>query len=156
MKLTSSIGSDLHGVANLLQSADQANGGLVRVGAVEMGGAEFAPFGAGAQHAPGGGEHGSGHGDDGLLGAASCAQAVELGLQVAALDLHGRPGGLHHGGREPLAATAQPGAASLARALLEPTALKPGIVLSSLAACRNVPELVLDCGNANGHAHRCG
>ena len=118
MKLSSSSWCDLHRVADLLKSADQAVGGLLSVGAVEVGGAEVVPFGAVAQHVPGGGEHGGGHGDDGLLSTASGAHAVELRLQVAALDLDGRPGGLHHGRLEPLAAAAQPSAAALAGALV--------------------------------------
>src|SRR5437867_10440587 len=89
MKPTPLSRNDLHRVADLLKTADEAVGGLVGVGAVEVGGAQIVPLGAVAQHVPGGGEHGGGHGDDGFLGAATGTNAVELGLQVAALDLHG-------------------------------------------------------------------
>ena len=40
MKLTSSYRSDLDGVADLLKPADEAGGGLVGIGAVEVGRAE--------------------------------------------------------------------------------------------------------------------
>lgn len=61
---------------------------------VEVCGAEVVPFGAVAQDVPGGGEHGGGHADDGLLGAAAGTQTVELGLQVAASRRAvGRPSG---------------------------------------------------------------
>ena len=111
-------GFGVYDVADLLKPADEAVGGLAGVGAVEVCGAQIVPFGAVAQHVPDGGEHRGGHGDDGLLGAAACTQAVELRLQVAAFDLDGGPGGLHEGGLEPLAAAAQPGAAALAGALV--------------------------------------
>src|SRR6478736_5446123 len=114
MKLTSSSRRELYGVAHLLKPADQPRGGLVGVRTVEVGGAEVVPFGAVAQHVPDGGEHRGGHRDDGLLDAAACAQAVELRLEITALDLDRGPGGLDHGGLEPLAAGAQPGAAALA------------------------------------------
>ena len=42
-------GCDLHGVADLLQSADESLGGFLRIGAIEISGTEFAPFGAVAQ-----------------------------------------------------------------------------------------------------------
>jgi len=73
----------LDGVADLLKAANEARAGFVGVGAIEIGGAEFAPFGPVAQHVPSRGEHRGGHADDGLLGAPSRAQAVKLGLQVS-------------------------------------------------------------------------
>jgi hypothetical protein len=76
-------------------------------------GPQVVPFGAVAQHVPGGREHGGGYGDDGLFGTPARAQALELGLQVAALDLDGGPGGLDQRGLEPPAAAAQSGAAAL-------------------------------------------
>jgi transposase len=109
-------GADL--VADLLQAPDEAVGGLGGVLAVEVGSAQIVPFGAVLEHVPCGREHGGGHGDDGLLGASSRSDAMELRLQVASLDSYGRPGGLHQRGLEPLAAAAQPGAAALAGALV--------------------------------------
>src|SRR5881628_1074513 len=94
MKLIRSSRCELHGVADLLKSAHQAQRCLVSVGAIEVGGAQVVPFGAVAQHVPGGREHRGGHRDDGLLDATARAQAVELRLQVAALDLDGGPSGL--------------------------------------------------------------
>lgn len=80
---------DLHSKADLLKAADKASGGLMCVGAIEVSGAEVLPFGAVAQHVPDGGEHGSGDSGDGFLGATTCAQAVELGLGIAAQDWRG-------------------------------------------------------------------
>ena len=108
----------VHGVAALLQPTDQAVGGFGGIGAIKVGRPQVVPFGAVAQHVPGGGEHRGGHGDVGLLGAAACADAMELRLQVAAFDLDGGPRGLLQRGLEPLAAAAQPGAAALAGTLI--------------------------------------
>ena len=135
-------------VADLLQPADEAVGGLLGVGAIEVGGTQVVPFGAVAQHVPGGGEHGGGHADDGLLGATACTQAVELGLQVAAFDLDGCPGGLHEGGLEPLAAAAQPGAATLAGALVVARAqARPGQQVCGRSEARHVDA---DLGDDDG------
>ena len=46
-----------------------------------------------SQHVEHGGEHRCGHGEDGLLGAAACLDAKELGAQVAGLYAHGCPRG---------------------------------------------------------------
>ena len=54
MKLDPSSRFGGHDVADLLQSADQSVGGLLRIGAIEVGGAEILPFGAVAQHVIGG------------------------------------------------------------------------------------------------------
>ena len=74
MKRQISHGKDFGIDAELAESCEQAIGSFCTVGAVEVGGAEVVPFGAVAQHVPGGGEHRGGHGDDGLLGAAAGAQ----------------------------------------------------------------------------------
>ena len=118
MKLTPSSRRGLHDVADLLKPSNQAIGGFTGIGAIKVRGAQVVPFGAIAQHVPGGGEHGSGHADDGLLDATAGPQPMELRLQVAALDLHGCPGGLHQRGLEPLATPAQPGGAALAGTLV--------------------------------------
>src|SRR5262245_38374216 len=104
--------------AELAQPFEQAVDGFVAIDAVEVGGAEIVPVGLVAQHVPGGGEHRGGHGEDGLLGAAPSAQAVELRLEIAAVHTHGSPGALHEGGLEPVAAVAQAGAAALAGTLI--------------------------------------
>ena len=85
MKLPLLNRRDLDGVADLLKPADQAGGGLVGIGAIEVRAAEFAPFGAVAQHVPGGGQDGGGDGADGFFRAAAGAQALELGLEIAGL-----------------------------------------------------------------------
>jgi hypothetical protein len=61
-----------------------------------MGCAQPMPFGAVAQHVQCGGEHRGGHGHDGFFDAAG-ALVVEVRLQIAALDLDGRPSGLASG-----------------------------------------------------------
>jgi len=78
---------DLHGVAYLLRAAHQACGDFC---------GRWTPrscHGAWLRmHVPDRGQHRGGDGEDGLLGAAPGAQAVELRLQVAVLDAHGGPG----------------------------------------------------------------
>ena len=71
MKLSALHGRDLYRVADLLQSANEARGAFLRIGTIEVSAAEFAPFGAVAQHVPDGGDHRSGHRHDGFLGAAT-------------------------------------------------------------------------------------
>ena len=83
-----------------------------------MVGAEVLVEGAVAEHVVGGGQDRGGDGTDGLLGATSVAQALELGLQIAGLFASPGPGALHQGGLEPGRALAQPGAASLAGAFI--------------------------------------
>src|SRR3712207_7817946 len=78
--------------------------------------------GAVAEHVPDGGEDRGGDGADGLLRAAAGPQAVELRLEVAGLPAGGGPGALHEGDLEPGGALAQPGRATLARALVAPGA----------------------------------
>jgi hypothetical protein len=75
---------DMNNVAVLLKSSNEAVIGLGGACTVEVGGAQFVPLGFISQHVPGGG-----HGDDSLLGTTTGTDAVELCLQVAALDLHG-------------------------------------------------------------------
>ena len=82
------------------------------------------PFGAIFEHVPCSGEHGSGHGDDGLLGTPTGSDAVELRLQITALDAHGGPGGLNKRGFEPMAAA--PEAMNTAAALDTATSCTSG------------------------------
>src|SRR4029453_16612156 len=102
----------------LAQPFEEAVDGFLLVGAVEVGGAEVAPVGLVAQHVPGGGEHRGGDREDGLLGAAAGAQAVELRLEIAAFHAYGSPGALPQGGLEPIAAGAKTRAAAFAGALV--------------------------------------
>ena len=110
MRLASSRGRSwrgLHGIAELLKSANEAHGGFLDIRAIEEGGAQFTSFVAIAQHVPDRGEHGGGDGDDGFLGAASGADTMELRLPVTVFHAHGTPGGLHEGSLEPVTAAAQ-------------------------------------------------
>src|SRR3712207_9462317 len=92
---------------------------------------------------PGGGQDGRGDGADRLLRAASGTQALELGLQVAALLARCRPGALHEGGLQPGSAVAQAGGAPLARALVvagAETGPKDQVAAIGRAACRGRGE----------------
>src|SRR5678815_3176218 len=104
--------------AEVLKPLEEAADGLGSVVAIEVIAAEVVVLGAVAQHVEGGGEHGGGHGEDGLLGAAACLDAQELGAQVAGLDAYGGPGGGDQGGLDPGAALAHPRRAALAGALV--------------------------------------
>src|SRR5918993_3124340 len=79
---------------------------------------EVVPEGAVAQHAPGGGEDGSGDGADRLLRSAALAQPPELRPEIAVPLPAGRPGALHEGGLQPGRAVAQAGGAAAGRALV--------------------------------------
>src|SRR5215210_271329 len=95
--------------------------------AVEVVGAEILEEGAVWEHVVGGGQDGGGDGADRLFRAAAGAQALELGLEVAALLARRRPGALHEGGLQPGRAVAQAGGAALARALVATRAqARPG------------------------------
>ena len=63
-------------------------------------------------------QHGGGDGADGLFGAAAGAQAVELGLEIAALLAGRRPGALDQRGLQPGRALAHAVGAALAGALV--------------------------------------
>jgi hypothetical protein len=141
----------MHGVADLLQPSDKAVGCFMHIRAIEVSRPKVMPFGAVAQHMPSGGEHGGGHRDDGFLDAATGAKAVELGLQVAALDLHGRPGRLREGGLEPFAAGTQSRAAALAGALIVArTQAGPGQQMARGGEARHVNA---DLGHDHMGAH---
>lgn len=70
--------------------------GLFVFGAmVEVVSAEILVEGSGFEHMVSGSEQGGGHGSDSFFEAATAAQAVVLGLEVAVLGARGRPGALH-------------------------------------------------------------
>ena len=149
---------DLHGVADLLQAAHQARGRLVRVGAVEVSGAEVMPWSMVVQHVPDRGEHRGGHGEDGLLGAAPGAQAMELRLQVAVLDAHRGPGSLHQGRLEPGTSAPHPGAAAFAGSLNAkclPLPKMTSLGAAQLAQC-HVPDSIttLRLRRTTGHLEK--
>lgn len=66
MKHLPSNWREFDGESDLLESSDEPAGGFLSVRAIEVGGAEVLPVGLVSQHVPGGGEHRSGHGDDGF------------------------------------------------------------------------------------------
>ena len=54
-----------------------------------------------AEHVMGGGEHGRGDGNNGLLGTATGPKAKELSVEVGTFAARCGPGGLDRGGFEP-------------------------------------------------------
>jgi DNA-binding transcriptional regulator LsrR (DeoR family) len=81
-------------------------------------GSEVFVDGAIAQHVVDCGEHGGGHGANGLLRPPPVPQPLELRLVVAALLAHRRPGALHQHGLQPRRALAQAIGTALARTLV--------------------------------------
>ena len=72
------MSQDRNVAAQVLKPLEQAADGFGAIVTVEVVGAEVAVFDAVAQHVVGGGEHGGGHSEDGLLGAAAGLEAQEL------------------------------------------------------------------------------
>jgi len=87
--------------AEIVEAAYEAHDSLGSIAASEVISAEVFVFNAVFEHVPRCVEHGCGHSDDGFFGAAACFEAQELGLQIAALDAHGSPGGRDQCGLEP-------------------------------------------------------
>src|SRR5215475_984476 len=104
---------DVDLTAEIPQSANEPPDGLGLVTAGEMIGAKIAVGHAVAQHVVARPEHGGGDGEDGLLGAAAGFEAEELRLEIAALGVHGGPGGRDEGGFEPGGTIARAGRAAL-------------------------------------------
>lgn len=77
-------------------------------GTVEVVGSQVLIERAVAEHVVGGGQDRGSDGTDGLFGSSPVAQALELGLQIAALLVAGGPGALHERGLQPRRALAQP------------------------------------------------
>ena len=88
-------------ITEFLQTRDEAPGLHGFGSAVEVVGAKIVVMGAVFEHVIGGGEDRGGEGADRLFGAAPGAQAMELGLEIAAVFARGRPGALDQGGLEP-------------------------------------------------------
>src|SRR5260370_23443983 len=95
------MGGDLDGESKALETVDEAQNVLAFGALVEVVCAEVLIEGAVFEHVVGGGEDGSGDGDDGLLGATPGAQAQELSLEVTSVFACGRPGALDDGDLEP-------------------------------------------------------
>src|SRR5207302_7715111 len=87
--------------AEVVEASHEALDLLQVIAAREVIGAEVAILDAVLEHVPDGGEHRGGDGEDRFLGSPTCAQAQELGVQVAALDAHRAPGGGYQGGLQP-------------------------------------------------------
>src|SRR3954462_2984404 len=104
--------------AELMEFFGEASGKAVFVDSLEVVCSEVLVREASVEHDGDGGEHGGGHRDDGLLGAAAGSEPEEQRLRIAGLDPHGRPGGLDEQGLEPGGAMAQPRGAALARSLV--------------------------------------
>ena len=104
--------------AELMEFLGEASGKAVFVGSLEIVCSEVLVREASVEHDVNGGEHGCGHRDDGLLGAAAGSEPEEQRLRIAGLDPHGRPGGLDEQGLEPGGTVTKAGRAALARALV--------------------------------------
>src|SRR2546430_7704588 len=100
------MGEVIDVAAEICKAFEEPANGLAGVVAGEVVGAEVVVSDAVAEHVIGGCQHGSGHGEDGLLGAAAGLDAQELGVQVAGFDAYRSPGGSDQGGLEPGAALA--------------------------------------------------
>src|SRR5207249_1695593 len=85
----------------VLTTRDQALGELGLVAAVEVVGTEVTVVDVVFEHVVGGGQHGGGDGEDGLLGASTALDPQELGSEVGVLFPGGRPRGLHESGLQP-------------------------------------------------------
>src|SRR5262249_10498856 len=92
---------DVDLTAEFPQAPHEAADGLGFVAASEGIGAEVPVGYAVAQHVVARPEHGGGDGEDRFLGAAARFEAEKLGLEIAALGVHGGPGGRDEGGFEP-------------------------------------------------------
>ena len=88
------------------------------IAAGEVSGAQVSVLDPVFEHLVGGGEHGGGDREGGFLGSATCAQAVELTLQIRVLNAHGCPGCGNHGGLEPRSTLAYAGRAPFADAFV--------------------------------------
>src|SRR5665213_3538501 len=98
---------ELHSVAKVGQTFDQAFFLLVGGTAIEVIAAEVLIHRPILEHVVDGGKDGGGDGHYRLLGAAPGFDAVELGLQVAVFLFYCRPGALHQRGFEPGSTFAQ-------------------------------------------------
>ncbi len=96
----------------------EASSKAVFVGSLEMVCSEVLVGETSVEHDVDGGEHGCGHRDDGLLGAAAGSEPEEQRLRIAGLDPHGRPGALDEQGLEPGGTVTKAGRAALARTLV--------------------------------------
>src|SRR6202011_1347362 len=92
---------DLNGVAEVLQTHDEASGVDGFGSLVEVVRAEIAIELTADQHVVDAGQDRGGERAERLFGAAAGAQAVELGLEIAGLLAGGGRGALHEGGLEP-------------------------------------------------------
>jgi len=104
--------------AEVLEAFDEASGLRLLGSLVEVAGAEILVFGAVLEHVVGSRQHRGRDRADGFLGAATGAQAVELGLQIAPRLADGGPSALHQSRLQPGSALAQAGRAPFSGALI--------------------------------------
>ena len=109
-------GFDLDIKSKLGELADETPGSRLGGAVIEVIGAEILVPSAVPEHVVDRGQHRSG--TQRLLGATAAAQAIELGLEIAALLAGCGPGALDEHGLEPRGAFAQAGGPALARALV--------------------------------------
>src|SRR3989442_15686626 len=117
----------LDGKAEIVKARDQALGELGLVAAIEVAGTEVTVVDVVFEHVVGGGQHGGGDGEDGLLGASPALDSQELSPEVGVLFPGGRPRGLHERGLQPGITRPRAIREALAGALVEPGAeARPG------------------------------
>src|SRR2546422_2926300 len=83
----------LDGKAEIVKARDQALGELGLVAPIEVVGTEVTVVDVVFEHVVGGGQHGGGDGEDGLLGASPALDPQELGSEVGVLFPGCRPRG---------------------------------------------------------------
>lgn len=155
--ISGGLGCDNDVASEVVETADEAEDGFGLVASAEVIGAEVAVIDVVLEHVPDGGEHRAGDGEDGFLGAASRLQALELGLQVAALDADGCPRGGDQGGLEPGRALAGSSRAAFAGGLIVSRAhRRPGEQVGGGFEARHVDADLGDddaCGDLTDPRH---
>lgn len=126
-------------VAQISEPPEQALDRFAGVEPAEVVGAEVRIADTIGKHVPHRGEHGSGDREDGFLGATSCLDAQELGVQVGAFHSDGGPCSSDKRGFQPCAAFAHAGAAAFAGALIVTrTEARPGDQVGGIGEARHV------------------
>ena len=109
---------DLDGIAEVLQTGNEAVDLLALAALIEVIAAEVFIEGAALQHFIGGGQDRGGDATKRLFSAAAGAEAVELRLEIAGFLARGGPGGLDEGGLQSRGSLAHPDGSSLAGTLV--------------------------------------
>src|SRR5271165_4477921 len=116
--LSGGLRDQLDLASQIIDPSYQAQDDLLTVTTGEVAGTEVLVLDAVFEHVVGGGEHGRSDGQDGFFGAAPCAQAVELSLQVRLFDAHRSPSSADQRGLEPRGTLAHAGGAAFAGAFV--------------------------------------